>query len=261
MSRKKELDKRMDMSSSFISLFYSSNTKFFKRIHVLSSRQVKSSNEEDSHLRTSDRTFGAIVAIATAASNALSCQLLDPSRSPIAGGNIAKHTYGSRRSVGRTMLGTQQEDSHLSAGNRIIRTILTCCATSRNTIGGQLFDPCSRPVGGRHVYEENASGWRRRIGGAIHAALQEDIHLGTSDFAIGAVHQRAGRAATRDPGIVQPHNPPGSPVAVRYITKDRCLICDAAGEALFEGQTSAICRLNPYRVAILRERIEWIGCF
>lgn len=52
--------------------------------------QVERFHQEDRHLGTGDGILRAVIAAATAACDALGCQLLDPSSSPVGGGHIIK---------------------------------------------------------------------------------------------------------------------------------------------------------------------------
>src|SRR5688572_6991999 len=82
-----------------------------------------STQQEDGHLGTSDRTIRAVIAATAAGGDSLGSELFDPGSRETIGGDIRKDgASGSRRRIAGAMNATQQEDRHLSTSDRVSGT-------------------------------------------------------------------------------------------------------------------------------------------
>src|SRR5215213_8437458 len=98
--------------------------------------QIEGFHQKHCHLSASDRTFRAKFASSTAGRDAFHHQLLDPGSRPVIRSHIAKTGTVSdrRRTVAGSILGAQQENCHLSAGDRAFGTVLPTAAASCNPV-------------------------------------------------------------------------------------------------------------------------------
>jgi len=185
--------------------------------------QVECSHQEDGHLGAGDWVLRTVVATATAGGDALRSQLLDPGGSPIADRHVieAGAATNSGGNIGGTMPGAQEEDGHLGSGNRVIRAVAQRRgqAAGGDAISVEFLDPIDRPVGYRHIGEDGTGAGGRGVGGAAHAALQEDRHLGAGDRLLRAVTERDGAASGGDAGSIQAFDPRICPMGNRNICK------------------------------------------
>src|SRR5215213_420265 len=184
--------------------------------------QIKRLDQEHCHLRPRDRTLRAICASSTTSRNAFCHQLLDPGGCPVIRRHVPKASTGTcvRRSISCTILGTQQENRHLSACGRRFRAVIATATAACDALGCQLLDPGGSPVGGGHVPKASTGPYRRRIvGRTMDSAFEEDCHLGTSHSLFRAVPQWRSPTATCDPCGIQSSNMILRPKVIGHIRK------------------------------------------
>ena len=120
--------------------------------------------------------------------------------------HIAEHrTARGRWNIIRSILGTQQEDSHFSTGDKAVGAEVAVAAAGGNPVIGKIVDPILRPMVGS-IPELSGDVWRRVVG-AIDAAFKEDRHLGACDRSLGAIDQEICAAAAGGPIWVEDVGP------------------------------------------------------
>jgi len=127
-------------------------------MEFLGQDQIECGLKEDRHLRAIDRCGRAVVPAAAAARDAFGGQLLDPGGEGIIGWHIREGASRSGWGVTRAVLGDQQEDGHLLAGDGGIGTVVAPAAAARDAFSRELLDPLAEHVVSRDIVEDGASG-------------------------------------------------------------------------------------------------------
>ena len=125
--------------------------------------------EKDRHLGSRHGIAGAVVAGAAAVGDGLAVELLDPVDGKGGRGrafDVREDARAGGRRVGGAVLGLQQEDGHLCAGDRVVAAVVAGSASGRDAVAVHLLDVGVEDVGLRHVEEvgEEASGQNARDG-------------------------------------------------------------------------------------------------
>ena len=126
--------------------------------------QVEGALQEDRHLRAGHGVGGAVVAAAAAAGDAFRSQLFDPCRAEGADGDVTEDAGFRGRDMAAVILGAQEEDRHLGAGDRVVGTVVPASAPAGDTLLGKLFDPCRSEGVGWDICKDRAGGGGRRVG-------------------------------------------------------------------------------------------------
>jgi hypothetical protein len=196
-----------------------------KPLLYLRQRQIESALQEDGHLSAGDGTIGTVIATSTTRSDALRDKLFNESSSEPIGRDIGENGPGGNRGrVGRTILGTQEEDSHLSPSDSAVGTVIAIAAARGDAFGDHLLDPGSGEGIGGDIGEDGPRGSGGRVGRAMNAAEEEDSHLSTGDGIVGAVVEGIGGATASDAGRIDGFDLSPGKAIKRYICKDLCFL-------------------------------------
>ena len=155
--------------------------------------EIEGPHKEDGHLAACTRTGRTVVRSAAACRYALVVELFNPVNRE-AGSWVAFHigedARADWRNVGRTTLGSEQEDGHLSASDSSIRAIVPAAAPRGDSLDGELLDPVSEGPRTRSIAKEADTG-RRNVARTMLALQKKHRHLGSAHGIVPTIVARA----------------------------------------------------------------------